>query len=170
VDKNHVLILGGAKWDSDFSVFGAPFDNNAMYTFHKYWTDPNRTAIEDYLTFRDKYNVPVWLGESGENTDDWIEKFRELLERNDVGWCFWPYKKMEKSSAVVSFKKPPYWDEVVAFAALPRGTGLAEKSIAARPSAEHARAALAGLLDNIQLQQSRINTGYLLALGLKAAK
>jgi hypothetical protein len=58
----------------------------------------------------------------------------------------------------------------VAFAALPRGTGLAEKSIAARPSAEHARAALAGLLDNIQLQQSHINTGYLLALGLKAAK
>jgi hypothetical protein len=170
VDRNHVLILGGANWDSDFSVFGAPFDKNAMYTFHKYWTDPNQAAIQEYLDFRNKLNVPIWLGESGENTDEWIAKFTAMLERNDVGWCFWPYKKMEKTSAVVSIAKPPHWDHIVAYAAMPGGTGLAEKRIAARPSVEQARAAFAGLLNNIQLQQSRVNTGYLLALGLKVPK
>src|SRR5581483_570457 len=84
VDPNHVVILGGA-----------PFDPNAMYTFHKYWMEPNRASIQEYLDFRDRYNVPVWLGESGENNDDWIAKFRTLLEQNGIGWCFWPYKKME---------------------------------------------------------------------------
>src|SRR6201987_49100 len=35
VDKNHIVILGGAQWDTNFSVFGPPFDKNVMYTFHK---------------------------------------------------------------------------------------------------------------------------------------
>ncbi|MFY9940391.1 MAG: cellulase family glycosylhydrolase, partial [Silvibacterium sp.] len=36
VDTHHVVILGGAQWDTNFSVFGPPFDSNVMYTFHKY--------------------------------------------------------------------------------------------------------------------------------------
>ena len=42
VDKNHVVILGGAQWDTDFTVFGPPFDANVMYTFHKYWMPPEQ--------------------------------------------------------------------------------------------------------------------------------
>ena len=26
VDPNHLVFLGGAQWDSDFSIFGQPFD------------------------------------------------------------------------------------------------------------------------------------------------
>ena len=33
VDTHHVVILGGAQWDTNFSVFGPPFDSNSMYTF-----------------------------------------------------------------------------------------------------------------------------------------
>jgi hypothetical protein len=62
VDRNHVLILGGAQWDSNFKVFGPPFDKNVMYTFHKYWTAPDASVIKEYVDFRDKYNVPIWLG------------------------------------------------------------------------------------------------------------
>ncbi len=36
VDRNHVVILGGAQWDTNFKVFGQPSDLNVMYTFHKY--------------------------------------------------------------------------------------------------------------------------------------
>jgi len=42
-DKNHLIFLGGAQWDSDFKPFGQPFDNKLIYTFHKYWT-PAATA------------------------------------------------------------------------------------------------------------------------------
>jgi aryl-phospho-beta-D-glucosidase BglC (GH1 family) len=168
VDTNHVIILGGAQWDSNFAVFGTPFDNNLMYQFHKYWVAPVQEQIKDYVDFRDRYNVPIWLGESGENTDDWVRQFVQLLEKNDIGWCFWPYKKMEKSSCVVSIVKPEHWNEIVALSEQPAGTGNAEKRIASRPSDEICRAALDGLLSNIELQKCRVNRGYIEALGLRA--
>ena len=43
-------------------------------------------------------NGPIWMGESGENNDDWIAQFVKTLEKNNIGWAFWPYKKMEKSA------------------------------------------------------------------------
>ncbi|HEV2213963.1 MAG TPA: glycoside hydrolase family 5 protein [Terracidiphilus sp.] len=166
VDPNHVLILGGAQWDSNFAVFGTPFDKNVMYTFHKYWTAPTTEVIQQYLDFRDRYNVPIWIGESGENSDQWIASFHQTLESNNVGWAFWPYKKMDAPSAFVSFPKPEYWDEIVAFAKLQGSTGDAEKLIAARPSLEHSRLALQQILVNIRLSHCRVNPGYLQALGL----
>lgn len=46
VDNNHIIILDGAVWASQFySAFGAPFDSNLIYTFHKYWVDPNYDTI-----------------------------------------------------------------------------------------------------------------------------
>ena len=168
VDRNHTIILGGAQWDSNFNVFGAPFDNNLIYQLHKYWVSPVKTSIEPYLEFRDKYKVPLWCGESGENDDDWVKQFVQTLESNDIGWCFWPYKKMEKPSCPVSFKKPANWDAVMALAAMPGGTGEAEKRIAARPSLEDSSKALQELLENIRFENCRVNQGYIRALGLKA--
>ena len=168
VDPNHVLILGGAVWDTDFSVFSAPFDKNVMYTFHKYWMTPDQSSIQEYVDFRARYKVPIWLGESGENTDDWVRQFRVLLEKNDIGWCFWPYKKMERTSAVVTIAKPTYWDEIVAFGQLPRGTANAEKRVAARPAPEHVDQAFRELLENIRAAKCRVNEGYVKALGMHA--
>ena len=168
VDRNHVLILGGAQWDSSFKVFGPPFDRNVMYTFHKYWTAPTQDVIQEYLDYRDRYQTAVWLGESGENTDQWIEQFVQVLEKNEVGWCFWPYKKMEKTSSVEAFAKPAHWDEIVAYAKMPGNTGDSEKRMAARPSLEHSQAAFQDLLQKVRFENCRVNAGYLKALGLIA--
>jgi aryl-phospho-beta-D-glucosidase BglC (GH1 family) len=167
VDRNHVVILGGAQWDSNFDVFGPPFDKNVVYTFHKYWTDPTEAVIRPYLDFRDRYRVPIWLGESGENTDAWIKEFVEVLEKNEVGWAFWPYKKINATSSFVTWAKPRYWDEVMAYAKMPGSLGETEKRVAARPSLDHSRAALAGLLEAIKFRHCTANAGYLQALGLK---
>jgi len=168
VDRNHVLILGGAQWDSNFKVFGPPFDTNVMYTFHKYWTATDVSVIREYIDFRDRYHVPIWLGESGENKDEWIAAFSKTLEDNHVGWCFWPYKKMDATSSPVAFDRPVHWDEVVKFAALPPGTGNAEKRIAARPGADDIQAAFDSLLVKIRFSNERVNPGYVKALGLTA--
>jgi endoglucanase len=168
VDANHVIIATGVNWDSDFSVLGAPFDPNMMYTFHKYWMPPLQDAIQPYVNFREHYQVPVWLGESGENKDEWVAQFVTLLEKNNIGWAFWPYKKMDQTSCPVTFDRPPYWDEVVAYAKLPPGTGSAQKRLAVRPSLDHSRAALNGLLHNIRYENTRVNPGYLKALGMTA--
>ena len=167
VDKHHLLFLGGAQWDGNFSVFGPPFDSNTAYTFHQYWMTPDQKAVEKYVDFRDKYNVPVWLGESGENTDAWIATYRAVLEKNDIGWAFWPYKKMAKTSAVVAITPPEGWDQIVAFAKLPRDMGHVKERVTARPSQDVIDRAFAGLLENIQLRNCHVNAGYLSALGMK---
>jgi endoglucanase len=170
VDPNHVLILGGAQWDSNFKVFGPPFDKNVVYTFHKYWTATDASVIREYLDYRDKYHVPIWLGESGENKDEWIAAFTKTLEDNHVGWCFWPYKKMDATSSVVMFSRPQGWDRIIALGAMRTGTGNAEKRIAARPSPEEAQAIFDDLLKQVEFANEHVNDGYVRALGLTPQK
>jgi endoglucanase len=165
VDRNHIVFLGGAQWDTNFKVFGPPFDSKLAYTFHKYWMDVKQEAIQEYVDFGDRYDVPLLMGESGENTDEWVAAFRTLLEKNGIGWCFWPYKKVDATSSPVSVNRPAEWDSVVAFADHPRTTF--EDVRKNRPPKEKVERALAGLLENIKFQNCRINEGYLKALGLK---
>ena len=168
VDRNHLIFLGGAQWDTNFKIFGPPFDDKLVYTFHKYWMEVNEGAIQEYLDFRDKYNVPVWMGESGENTDEWISSFRTLLERNNIGWCFWPYKKLEATSCPLSITSPAEWDTIVRFAESPRITF--EDVRKSRPAKERGQKALNDYLERIKFANCRINQGYLKALGLKARR
>jgi endoglucanase len=165
VDKNHIIFLGGAQWDGNFKVFGPPFDDKLAYTFHKYWMDVNQKAIQEYLDFRDKHNVPVWMGESGENNDEWITSFRSLLEANNIGWCFWPYKKLDATSCPVSINPPPEWDVIITFAEGPRATF--EEVRKHRPAKEKIQRALSDYLVRMKFANCRINHGYLKALGLK---
>jgi hypothetical protein len=108
--------------------------------------------------------VPVWLGESGEADNSWIRAFRELLEANSVGWCFWPYKKMEATTCVASVPEPAGWKAVSAFSVAVR-THYADMRKGAPPQAQ-AQAALDELLANVRLEKCRINGEYLRALGL----
>jgi hypothetical protein len=105
------------------------------------------------------------MGESGENTDDWIAKFRQVLDDDQISWTFWPYKKMEAKSALVTFARPEHWDEIVAYAARHFGMGDTEKSVAARPSLEDSKAALDDLLVKVRFENAKPNPGYLAALG-----
>jgi endoglucanase len=164
VDPNHLIFLGGARWDTDFSVFGSPFDPNLAYTFHKYWNQTDDASIQSFLQFRERHGVPIWLGESGENDESWIEACIRLMDRHGIGWCFWPYKKMDSTRGVVSVARPAYWDEVVDYAEK-RGADF-EASAKIRPPVAHARQALAELLEKSRLANARVNEGYLRALGL----
>ena len=165
VDRNHIIFLGGAQWDTSFKVFGAPFDRKLVYTFHKYWMTVNQNAIQEYLNFRDKYNVPVWMGESGENTDAWIDSFRRLLETHNIGWCLWPYKKLDATSCIVSINSPEDWTAIVAFVEGPRATF--EEVRKRRPAKDKVEKALSDYLERIKFANCRVNQAYLKALGLK---
>jgi endoglucanase len=165
VDKNHLIFLGGAQWDTNFKVFGPPFDEKLAYTFHKYWMDVKQEAIQEYVDFSNKYNVPIWMGESGENKDEWIASFRTLLEHNGIGWCFWPYKKLDATSCIASIKKPEEWDAIVSFANHPRTTF--EEVRNNRPPKEKVEKALSDYLEQIKFKNCGINEGYLKALGLR---
>lgn len=164
VDPHHVIFLGGAQWNTNFAAAGEPFAPNLVYTFHTYWTEPDTKAIENYLAYRERHQVPLYLGESGENTDEWITRFRVLLEANQIDWCFWPYKKVDLKTGVLDIPPPADWDAVRAFADAPRGTY--EEIRKARPADGVAARALADLLKNLSPERCRINEGYVRALGL----
>ncbi len=168
VDTNHIVILGGAQWDSNFRVFGRPFDKKCVYTFHKYWSDTTDSVIREYLDFRDSSDVPVWLGESGENSDGWIASFRRMLERNDVGWCFWPYKKLGSKTCVVSIPLTPEYESIMKFADSDRSTYAGIR--ANRPVISVVEKAMRDFIANSVLSKCQVNKGYLDALGMRPAQ
>ncbi|HCY78003.1 MAG TPA: glycosyl hydrolase family 5 [Ignavibacteriales bacterium] len=165
VDSNHIIFIGGAQWNTNFKMFGKPFDNKLVYTFHKYWMPPVQEQIQDYVDFSHKYNVPMWLGESGENEFAWIDSFRVLLESNNIGWCFWPYKKMDSDRGIVQFEKTKEWEEIIKYAETPKNNF--EEIRNAKPEKTVIKKALSDLIENIKFKSCSVNEGYLKALGIK---
>lgn len=165
VDNNHIIFIGGAQWNTNFTMFGVPFDKNLAYTFHKYWMPPVQEQIQDYVDFSNKYSVPMWLGESGENEDAWIDSFRVLLENNNIGWCFWPYKKMDSTRGIVQFPKTKEWEEIIKYAETPKKNF--EEIRNSKPSKEVIQKAFSDLLENIKFKNCVVNEGYIAALGVK---
>lgn len=162
VDPHHVIFLAAAQWSTNFGVFGAPFDDQLAYTYHKFWASPERNSVQDYVNFGDRYDVPLFLGETGELTDEWNAAFRGLNERFGIGWSFWTYKNLESFSTVVSIPKPAGWDAIAAAAAMSE----ADWDSAELPPPDQARAILEAYLEAIQFRNGRINEGYLASLGL----
>lgn len=166
VDRNHLLFLGGAQWDSNFKPFGPPFDSKLVYSFHKYWTPPTRQVIQEYIDFSNKYQVPIYCGETGENEDAWIDSFRLVLDSFDISWHFWPYKKIESTRGIVRFDPPAYYDSVVAYAKKPR-RNFAEIRKARPADMQEIRKALQGYLHNCRFRNCHENSGYIRALGFR---
>lgn len=165
VDNNHLIFLEGTQWASKFHIFSKPFDDKLVYSFHKYWTDTTQDVIQEYVDFRSRYNVPIYVGETGENNDAWILSFRKLLEKNNIGWHYWPYKKMESTSCVVSFPKPATWDSLVAYTKTVRVSH--EDIRKARPkNMQVIQQALSDFLGNIQNQYYSKNPAYITGIGL----
>ena len=164
VDKNHLVFLGGSQWDSNFAPFGQPFDDKLVYTFHKYWTPPTQEVIQPYIDFSNKYNVPIYCGETGENTNEWIDSFRVSLEKANIGWHFWPYKKMDDERCFVQFKRPASYDSVIHYAEANRKSFADIRKY--RPQNITAiKEALNEYLKQCRFENCFSNSGYVKALG-----
>ncbi len=167
VDKNHLIFLEGAQWASNFSTFGKPFDNKLVYQFHKYWTPTTIEVIQSYIDFRNKYNVPIYCGETGENDDEWVANFRKLLEQNNIGWHFWPYKKMNNTRGIVSFPQPENYELISKYSDTAR-TNFDEVRKNKPAQLDAAKKAWYQFLENCKSENIIPNKGYIKALGLKA--
>lgn len=94
VDKNHIIIIEGNGWGNNYHGIFPLWDDNMVVSFHKYWNYNDVDAIRQILETRTKYNVPVWLGETGENSNVWYTQAIALLEGHNIGWAWWPLKKL----------------------------------------------------------------------------
>jgi hypothetical protein len=160
VDPDHVIFLAGGQWSSSFDMFGPPFADNLAYTYHSFWASTRRDSIQRHLNFSNRYRVPLFLGETGELTDEWNERFRKLHEAHGIGWAFWTYKNLATPSTVVSIPRPERWDEVVAFA---------DRRRRERPAQEVIDRAIAQYLAGLPLARGDIRWSYLGSLGLKSS-
>jgi aryl-phospho-beta-D-glucosidase BglC (GH1 family) len=165
-DGNHIVLLGGAQWNSNFSVFTDwKFDDKIMYTCHRYWCDTLQNNIQDFVDFRDRVNLPMYMGETGENSDQWAGSWRRLMERNNIGWHYWPYKKIARGACMTIIPQPENWDVVASYAGKDRSSF--GKIREARPDQSTVRKALTDLLENMKFANCRKNEGYIRALGMK---
>jgi len=93
VDNNHMIIIEGNWFANDYTGLTPPWDNNMVYSFHKYWTYNTQESIQWMINLRNTHNIPIWLGETGENSNSWFTSLIALAEQNKIGWSWWPVKK-----------------------------------------------------------------------------
>ena len=143
IDSKHIIIVEGADWANDWTVFSAPFDKNMVYQFHYYcWDNPTTVkSIQKYLDYRTRFNAPIWVGETGERDDAIYWATTQYFEAHNIGWSFWPWKKMDTRNTPYSINMPANWQTVIDYS---RG--------GEKPAPEIAQRAFDELLKNIRLE------------------
>jgi hypothetical protein len=143
IDKKHMIILEGYNWANNWSVFGEPFDDNLVYQFHYYcWDNPDHlNDISYFLKERDRLNVPVWVGETGERNIKIYFATTQYFEKNNIGWSYWPWKKIDNQQGIYSINAPDGYDKIIGY------SNGGEK-----PPVEFAEQVLTQLLENMKVE------------------
>lgn len=94
VDRRHIIIIEGNGFGNNYNGLLPAWDKNMVLSFHKYGNFNNEDAIRGFLHLREQYNVPLWMGESGENSNTWFTEAIRLVEDHEIGWAWWQSKKM----------------------------------------------------------------------------
>ncbi len=143
VDKRHIVIVEGNCWGNNYKGLPPAWDANMVLSFHKYWNRNDAASIADIVKLRTSYGRPVWLGESGENSNVWYRDAIKLVEGEGIGWNFWPWKK-------IGFNQPleiaagDGWMKITAWA-----TGKGPK-----PAPDEAFAAMMQLAENTRFDRT----------------
>lgn len=165
-DSNHIILLGAPQWNSNFEPFTDwTFDDNIMYTCHRYGGPATADAIRSYIDFRDKTGLPMYMGEIGHNTDEWMSDFVDVMRENNIGYTFWPYKKIEDSSMTV-IATPEGWQEIVTFAEAPRGTFAEIREARSKVNLDAARKALDSYAEGARAENMLVHDNYISAIKL----
>jgi len=114
VDKKHIIIIEGNGWGNNYNGILPPWDNNMVLSFHKYWSYNDQASAENMIKTRDQYNIPVWLGETGENSNVWFTEAIRLFETNNIGWAWWPLKKVGANNPM-EIKSNLNYNDVVSY-------------------------------------------------------
>ncbi len=148
-DPNHMIFIEGNCWAGNFNGLTslASFDNNLAFSFHRYWNGNSVESIQEKLNLRDTYNVPLWMGESGENSNHWFADAITLLESNNIGWSWWPEKKINSVVGPMTVIKTKEYDKLLTY----------WRSGGTRPDSSFAAAALMQIAGNLKIENCIIH-------------
>lgn len=141
VDPDHLLSIEGAHWATDTSIFNKKYDDNMVLHFHRYAEMPQKKIFEAYLERSEALDIPLWLGETGENVNEWYAALYPLAFSLGIGYNLWPWKKMDCTNSPCSIKRPAGYEMIMDY--LKGGT---------HPGFEAARKILDEYLHNIKLE------------------
>ncbi len=145
VDTNHIIFIEGNWWANDFTGLTPPWDNNMVYSPHKYWSINDQASIQWVLNIRDTYNVPIYFGETGENSNVWFKDAIELFDEYNMGWAWWPNKKIDDIAGPLSVDRSADYQTLLDYW---EGNG-------SQPSAAFVKATLMQLTEDIKLENCR---------------
>ncbi|GAB2796910.1 hypothetical protein GCM10027175_39770 [Hymenobacter latericoloratus] len=117
----HLLVLEGNGYGNEYTnltpdKLAVKDKSNLVYNAHRYWcpntpeaADPNANQINlirNLVAFRDQWQVPVWVGETGENSNEWFAAAVQGLNAHHIGWCHWNIKRVDSGAGLLRVK--PY--------------------------------------------------------------
>jgi endoglucanase len=143
VDQKHIIIIEGNGFGNNYRGVLPPWDNNMVLSFHKYGNFNTDASIKSFLDLRKQYNLPLWLGESGENSNTWFTEAIGLAEKHGIGWAWWQGKKMGINNPL-EIKRPEGYDQLLAY-----WSGKGPK-----PTEAEAWTTLQQLLENIKFENN----------------
>lgn len=146
IDTRHIIQVEGRNWASKADIFDAKWDENLVIHFHRYWCRPDAAVYREFLAKSAELDVPLYLGETGENKNEWYAAMYPLALSYGIGWNIWPWKKMECTNSPYSVNTPDGWRKLQRFI---RG--------GERPSFAEAHAALESYLENMKIENCAYN-------------
>lgn len=147
IDQNHMFSIEGHHWSTSTQVFDRVYDPNMVIHFHRYGCNPDLNAYQEFLDLSEKWQLPLWLGETGENILEWFSAMYPLALDLNIGYNLWPAKKMNASNGPFSIKEPKHWYKVLSY--LEGGP---------HPGYASARQIFDEYLNNIKLENCLLNT------------
>lgn len=165
VDPNHMILVEGAAFATDFSIFTGPLDANQAYSFHQYTTvlnEDRQAQLNTYGSIALAHNLPLWNGEFGVNTysvmDSTVAMYEDPLNGVD-GQSFWTWKRVPGSinnfPTLRQVLKPASWQPVLDWL---------DQAWFANPTADQIRQGLADFLVQLRLENTSEDASMVAAL------
>lgn len=144
VDTNHIIFIEGNCWANNHAGLFPAWDNNLAISFHKYWNFNDAGSVQGMINLRNQHNLPLWMGESGENSNTWFTGAIELLEKNGIGWAWWPMKKVGSVVGPLTITRSDGYNTLLNY----------WKNGGTKPSVEFARNALMQLAEDLKIENN----------------
>ena len=88
---------------------------NSVISPHMYRLMPCEEIFEPWLALSKKFNLPLWLGETGRGRPEWFTAAYTMALQLGIGVNFWPWKRTAWKVGACSNPAPDGWEEIVAY-------------------------------------------------------
>jgi len=107
----------------------------------------------------------MYMGEIGHNTMKWQSDFVKVMKENNIGYTFWPYKKVD-GSCMKGIKRPDGWDSIVVkYSEISRNTYQEWRE--SRPNQAKFRELLTQFAENCHISNCTSQIEYIQSMGME---